>query len=70
MKVDPSTLPADHPSRNAPLSKVGGEYRYKSKDSPNWRGVASMKIGDYSYNALASVRENPWLEFSEWRVEI
>jgi hypothetical protein len=70
MKVDPSTLPADHPSRNAPLSKVGGEYRYKSKTAPSWLQVTSMKIGDYSYNALASVKDNPWLMYNEWRVEI
>lgn len=70
MKVDPSTLPADHPSRTAPLSKVGGEYRNKHKQSKDWVQVTSMKIGGYSYNAVSAVLNNPWIQNNDWRVDI
>lgn len=70
MKVDPQTLPADHPSRNAPLSKVDGEYKNKVKKDAGWSKVTNMKIGSVSYNGLAAIRNNPWIEHNHWQIEI
>jgi hypothetical protein len=70
VRVDPSTLPADHPSRNAPLGKVGGEYQNKFSISKDWKQVTTMKIGSVSYNGLVAIQNNPWIHNNHWRVEV
>lgn len=72
MKVDPSTLPADHPSRNSPLCNVDGEYQNKFRDNKDnvWTKTGKMKIGSISYNGLVAIMNNPWIQNNHWRVEV
>lgn len=60
-KLDPATLPVDHPLRNKPLA--GSFYRYAG--TTRWREVfPAFGIATVTYNDLGPV----WVEGKEWRL--
>lgn len=63
-----SSLPIEHPLRNAPLISIKAKFRWVgAKYDKGWRSVGEhWKIANKCFNDLGSA----WTEYSEWHSQI